>query len=198
MLKPDYTAAFQRDIKKLKRKHADLRPLKEVIRLVLEYTADSKEALRRRHRAHTLTGDLNGVLECHIGNAGDWLLLWIRDDGTAMFMRTGAMTNCWADSGFTACFEPADGDLSAAAGRARRSRHRLAAVRDWHRDAVDHAEEEAGKGLGILNLATTLGQAVGPTITSTVKTTTGALRLHSPSPSSWPRAPPCSCCAFRR
>ncbi|MFY1717565.1 transporter [Bifidobacterium breve] len=59
-------------------------------------------------------------------------------------------------------------------------------------------KEEAGKGLGILNLATTLGQAVGPTITSTVKTTTGALRLHSPSPSSWPRAPPCSCCAFRR
>ena len=86
------------------------------------------------------------------------------------------------------------------------SHHRLAAVRDWHRDAVDHAErhghvpvcghrrlrlrrvlshrpalnvdvlpnkEEAGKGLGILNLATTLGQAVGPTITSVVKTTTG-------------------------
>ena len=68
MLKPDYTAAFQRDIKKLKRKHTDLRPLKEVIRLVLEDTADSKEVLRRRHRAHTLTGDLNGVLECHIGN----------------------------------------------------------------------------------------------------------------------------------
>ena len=45
MLKPDYTAAFQRDIKKLKRKHTDLRPLKEVIRLVLEDTADSKEAL---------------------------------------------------------------------------------------------------------------------------------------------------------
>lgn len=68
MLKPDYTAAFQRDIKKLKRKHTDLRPLKEVIRLVLEDTADSKEVLRSRHRAHTLTGDLNGVLECHIGN----------------------------------------------------------------------------------------------------------------------------------
>lgn len=34
-------------------------------------------------------------------------------------------------------------------------------------------KEEAGKGLGILNLATTLGQAVGPTITSVVKTTTG-------------------------
>jgi len=30
-------------------------------------------------------------------------------------------------------------------------------------------KEEAGKGLGILNLATTLGQAVGPTITSVVQ-----------------------------
>lgn len=30
-------------------------------------------------------------------------------------------------------------------------------------------KEEAGKDLGILNLATTLGQAAGPTITSTVK-----------------------------
>mgnify|MGYP004486119681 FL=1 len=35
-------------------------------------------------------------------------------------------------------------------------------------------KEEAGKNLGILNLATTLGQAVGPTITSTVKTATGS------------------------
>lgn len=35
-------------------------------------------------------------------------------------------------------------------------------------------KEEAGKDLGILNLATTLGQAVGPTITSTVKTATGS------------------------
>ena len=40
-----------------------------------------------------------------------------------------AMTNCWANSGFTACFEPVDGDLSVAAGHARRSRHRLAACR---------------------------------------------------------------------
>lgn len=34
-------------------------------------------------------------------------------------------------------------------------------------------KEDAGKDLGILNLATTLGQAVGPSITSAVKTVTG-------------------------
>ena len=34
-------------------------------------------------------------------------------------------------------------------------------------------KEEADKDLGILNLATTLGQAVGPSITSAVKTVTG-------------------------
>ncbi|MDB6710123.1 MFS transporter, partial [Bifidobacterium longum] len=59
-------------------------------------------------------------------------------------------------------------------------------------------KEEAGKGLGILNLATTLGQAVGPTITSVVKTTTGTYTPDSPSPSSWPCALPCSCCVSRR
>ena len=36
-----------------------------------------------------LTGDLAGVMECHVGNAGDWLAIWMRDDGIAVFMRTG-------------------------------------------------------------------------------------------------------------
>lgn len=89
MLKADYSSAFQRDIKRLKKKHADLSDLKEVIRLVLEDTDESKETLRRRHQAHQLTGELKGVIECHVGNAGDWLALWIRDDGVAFFLRTG-------------------------------------------------------------------------------------------------------------
>lgn len=54
-----------------------------------------------------------------------------------------AMTNCWANSGFTACFEPADGDLSAAAGRARRSRHRRAACRSAIADRRGGARLEA-------------------------------------------------------
>ena len=58
-------------------------------------------------------------------------------------------------------------------------------------------KEEAGKGLGILNLATTLGQAVGPTITSVVRPRPAPTRRRSPSPSSWPCLP-CSCCVSRR
>ena len=91
MLKADYTKTFQRDIKRLKRRHTDLAELKNVIRLVLEDTAESKETLRRRHRAHRLQGkDLQGMIECHVGNAGDWLAVWIRDDGWATFLRTGS------------------------------------------------------------------------------------------------------------
>lgn len=89
MLRAEYTKAFERDVNRLKRRHADLADLKEVIRLVLEDTGEARETLRRRHRAHTLTGDLAGVMECHVGNAGDWLAIWVRGDGVAVFMRTG-------------------------------------------------------------------------------------------------------------
>lgn len=89
MLRAEYTKAFERDVKRLKRRHADLADLKEVIRLVLEDTDESRETLRRRHRVHMLTGDLAGVMECHVGNAGDRLAIRMREDGIAVFMRTG-------------------------------------------------------------------------------------------------------------
>ncbi|MBM6699999.1 type II toxin-antitoxin system YafQ family toxin [Bifidobacterium pullorum subsp. saeculare] len=90
MLRAEYTKAFERDVKRLKRRHADFTDLKEVIRLVLEDTGEARETLWRRHRAHMLTGDLAGVMECHVGNAGDWLAIWVREDGVAVFMRTGS------------------------------------------------------------------------------------------------------------
>ena len=84
MLQIEYTKAFQRDIKRLKRKHADFSDLKKLIRLVAEDTDTAKETLRRRHRAHRLQGgDWDGVIRCHVGNAGDWLAIWIKEDGTA-------------------------------------------------------------------------------------------------------------------
>lgn len=66
--------------------------LKNVIRLVLEDTDEAKETLRRRHRAHRLQdGEWERVVECHIGNAGDWLAVWIREDDTAWILRTGTL-----------------------------------------------------------------------------------------------------------
>lgn len=90
MLKAKFSKQFQRDVKRLERRHVDLAELMNVVNLVLEDSAESKETLRRRHRAHRLQGkSWHGAVECHVGNAGDWLAVWIRDDGTAVFLRTG-------------------------------------------------------------------------------------------------------------
>ena len=42
-------------------------------------------------------------------------------------------------------------------------------------------EEEAGKDLGILNIATTLGQMVGPIVTSAIVVATGSYGLVFPA-----------------
>lgn len=40
-LTADYSSAFQRDIKRLKKKHIDMEPLRDVISLVLENTPEA-------------------------------------------------------------------------------------------------------------------------------------------------------------
>ena len=89
MLKQKISPSFKRDVKKLKRKKADTELLKDVILLILENSADSRQELRRRHDAHALKGRWAGSLECHVANAGDWLLVWCVQDGFAVFQRTG-------------------------------------------------------------------------------------------------------------
>ncbi|MBE6325456.1 MAG: type II toxin-antitoxin system YafQ family toxin [Bacteroidales bacterium] len=39
------------------------------------------------HRPHILSGDYDGIWECHI--KADWLLLWIVTDKTVTILRTG-------------------------------------------------------------------------------------------------------------
>lgn len=82
MLSPEYARPFERDVKRLKRAHRDLEPLKTVIRLVLEDSLASREELARRHNMHTFSGN--------ICNAGDWLLVWAVGNGIAYFQRTGS------------------------------------------------------------------------------------------------------------
>lgn len=90
MLRAEFTSQFQRDTKRLKKKHVDLAQLKNLINLVLLNTPESLEELRRRHNMHDLKDDWAGSRECHVANAGDWLIIWRESNGLAVFQRTGS------------------------------------------------------------------------------------------------------------
>ncbi len=89
MLGSQFAPIFLKDVKRLKKKHVDTGPLRSVISLILENTSASHEELIRRHNMHTLAGSWSGSLECHVCNAGDWLLVWTESDDVAYFQRTG-------------------------------------------------------------------------------------------------------------
>ncbi|MBR3234829.1 MAG: type II toxin-antitoxin system YafQ family toxin [Atopobiaceae bacterium] len=89
-LQPDFTPAFSRDVKRLNRRHVDLTPLEEVIELVCRNDASATSELKRRHNMYTLKGSWLGSHECHVANAGDWLLIWRSSDTVAAFQRTGS------------------------------------------------------------------------------------------------------------
>ncbi|MFT8640286.1 type II toxin-antitoxin system YafQ family toxin [Bifidobacterium sp.] len=90
MLQSESTAIFNRDVKRLVRKHRDMGKLKDVMRLIIEDTAESAILLGSKHNAHRLKGQWADCSECHIHNEGDWLLIWIRNDATVTFLRTGS------------------------------------------------------------------------------------------------------------
>lgn len=96
MLKANYTPRFMKDVKRLDKKHVDLAPLRDVMQLVLDDTPKSKTELKRRHNMHVLKGAWHGSLECHVANAGDWLLIWATSKDQAYFQRTGSHDELFA------------------------------------------------------------------------------------------------------
>ncbi len=89
-LKIEFTTSFKRDIKRLDRKHIDDCPLRVVIDLIAENTPEALDQLRRRHCMHALKGSWAGSNECHVCNAGDWLLIWATFNDIALMQRTGS------------------------------------------------------------------------------------------------------------
>ena len=90
-LTADFSPAFSRDLKRKAAKRAwDLAQLERVVDLVTENSPESIAELRRRHRMHTLSGNWEGHNECHVANAGDWLVIWSSNDTVAYFERTGS------------------------------------------------------------------------------------------------------------
>lgn len=93
-LRADFSPAFNRDLKKGSKRHQwNLDELEEVVSLIIANTPDSLEELRRRHNMHSLKGAWRGSRECHVANAGDWLVVWADDGTTAYFQRTGTHDN---------------------------------------------------------------------------------------------------------
>ena len=90
MLEILYTSRFERDVKSLVKMHCDLTPLYEVVDLIAEDSERSKAILRQRHNMHALKGAWLGSNECHVANAGDWLVIWRTGNGLAVFQRTGS------------------------------------------------------------------------------------------------------------
>ncbi len=90
-LTADFAKAFSRDLKKnAKRRNWNLSELEKVIDLILENTPETLEELRRRHNMHMLSGAWKGHHECHVANAGDWLVIWSSNGKVAFFERTGS------------------------------------------------------------------------------------------------------------
>ena len=78
--------AFERDVKRLEKKHYPMDKMGKAIQVVFEGDADG---LRRR-RDHALTGNWNGYRELHI--EADWLLIYrIEEDELELVLtRTGS------------------------------------------------------------------------------------------------------------
>ena len=90
MLRVAYTARFQHDVKRLKKKRYALDQLEALIDLVAQNTPEALDELRRRHNMHDLKGEWSGGKECHVANAGDWLVIWRNEKTFVTFQRTGS------------------------------------------------------------------------------------------------------------
>ncbi len=82
--------SYIRDVKRLLKKHVDITALYEVIDLIVENSPASLQTLEQRHNKHRLKGPWKSHFECHVCNAGDWLLIWSTDEEVAYLERTGS------------------------------------------------------------------------------------------------------------
>ena len=74
---------YEKCIKKLKKKHCNMEPLKELVGLLLKGTL-----LPGKYKDHALTGNLQGYRECHIKD-DNWLLMYKSTDTEIILVKTG-------------------------------------------------------------------------------------------------------------
>lgn len=78
----DYTNRFKKDVKICLKRNYNIVLLEAVLIELRE-----KGTLHLKYKPHLLSGDKDGIWECHIKS--DWLLTWYFDDNTIVLVRTG-------------------------------------------------------------------------------------------------------------
>ena len=78
------TKRFDKAVRRIQKRGLDLAPLIQVVDMLRQTGSLPKE-----YRPHVLSGNYDGVWECHIKN--DWLLLWKQDNDemTLLMLNTG-------------------------------------------------------------------------------------------------------------
>lgn len=82
MLKPGFKNSFKRDLKLLKKRGKNIEKLLNIMNALIH-----EKPLQRKHVDHPLKGDYVDCRECHV--EPDWLLIYLIEDDTIIFIRTG-------------------------------------------------------------------------------------------------------------
>ena len=84
MYSVDTTKRFDKDLKRCLKRGLDMQQLYDAIALLR-----NTGTLPAKYRPHKLSGNLQGVWECHI--EPDWLMMWEQNDTqlTLLLLRTG-------------------------------------------------------------------------------------------------------------
>ena len=82
MLDVEISKQFDRDLKKAKKRGANLDELWSIVAILARC-----DPLPARHRTHRLSGKWKRAWECHI--RPDWLLVWHEIDDRLILVRTG-------------------------------------------------------------------------------------------------------------
>lgn len=79
----EYSGQFQKDVKKVQKRHKDMNKLKTLMTLLI----NAELPLSAAYKDHSLQGNYKGYRDAHI--EPDWLLIYKITDDVLRFERTG-------------------------------------------------------------------------------------------------------------
>ena len=82
----DYTKRFKKDLKRCQKRGLDIQLIYDAIALLR-----TTGSLPAQYRPHKLSGNMDGIWECHL--KPDWLLIWEQNDTELTLLFTGTGTH---------------------------------------------------------------------------------------------------------